>query len=203
MRTPHSVRVSVNRLRLWRRFRVAVALVVCMGAGLFVWKLSNDWAAAFCTLVGSAGAYGTVVQIGRRGIKSTRWFSSSRLATTASYASEAERFEIDLPCIRCEAANIGTEAGELDDGNIFRTCSGCGHTHWWTPAMNPPRVRRRRRVIELKPICTRCGYSLVGTPIKSETSDAKGRVFVQQCPECGRTEYSRSQGELTPPPPPL
>jgi ssDNA-binding Zn-finger/Zn-ribbon topoisomerase 1 len=111
-----------------------------------------------------------------------------------SWGEPGPGFEVDLPCERCGAPNIGQEAGEWDRGLIFRTCDTCGYTQWWTRNRSLSLVNRRRRPPkaeappEPRAVCVKCEYSLVGVPLRSEDRGTGKAVLVQQCPECGRAE---------------
>lgn len=164
---------------------VALLIVVAM------WQVSTTLASI--ALLVFVLSFRAVMRLLRRGPRVTRWLGSGepKWVNGTLKASELGAFEVDLPCEKCGASNIGTEGGMWEGRRAFRTCDVCGFTQWWTAADNPPLVSPRRR--PLKPqlqrsVCPKCDYHVEGTPLRREDRGSGVEVLVQQCPECGRSE---------------
>lgn len=207
VKTPRSINAVRWRLMVWRGLKFCVVfflgLVVVRLSIPYPWFIHLPMIVVFAFGVAYIGRFLPQV-LPRR----WRWVAHTRNPREgALYVLPiTESFEIDLPCVKCGAPNVGVEAAEWGEGRsalaVFRTCKECGDTHWWAPGENPPRVRRREKAAGLPESCTKCGYSLTGTPVKTEGRGSDRVAFVQQCPECGRAEFFVPPASTKLPPPP-
>lgn len=206
MKLPPSKRTLRLRLGAWNVIRV----LLCLFAWLHIsellasygrlTKLATSFVVLAC-LIG--GFYLVVASLPRR----WRWLAWQGLRSRPQLIPPlSEAFEIDLPCERCGAHNIGVAAAEWvgDSGKIriFRDCEACGRTQWWRAEDYPRRVRRRSKVAKLSDQCPVCGYALKGVPAHVEIVDAGRVAHSRQCPECGKSQFVTLPAPFTPPPPP-
>ncbi|MBY0308096.1 MAG: hypothetical protein K2Q09_05080 [Phycisphaerales bacterium] len=192
MEAPFSIEQAKRALRAWRAARVALRWVfAAVAVGLVsAYARTNVWVVA--SLLAASGAVALRV-IRRHGPRRWRWVGHVRPDPRLN-PPVSERFELDVPCERCGAANVGIEAaewrGEGGKIQVFRTCGRCGHTQWWGDPL-PPRVRLRERRREVSKACGGCGYVLEGIPLKRVDHEAGADVYTRLCPECGGSQFYR------------
>lgn len=197
-----SVNAAARRLRGWGKLSIAV---VMLEAATLLVVSPRDSGLLLLLVVVPIVTVSVLQMWGVRPPANVRWIVTSafrarwlksaarrgRFGQPLDGVPIAESFEVDLPCERCGAPNVGQEAGETENGWVFRTCDTCGHTQWWRADTNPPRVRRRQRPAEPqapRAFCPRCGYDLAGVPLRNEDRGSGRVVLVQQCSACGRAE---------------